>query len=239
MKKLGTVCALLLVLSGCASTGHKPAKQPVAAAQPATDPRQVASGQMLEAVSRLERLATAGAFDYASREATAALIDYLKLQSAYALEDWAGVAKAGREFAASSEAAERKTASAKQKRIEKLEDEVADARDRLRERAVSEPQAAAAIAATEVWPTIYVVKKSETLPKIAARPEIFNDAYMWPIIYKANRDQISDPRSVYAGQVLKIRRDMSQDEIVQARREAGAPDPEKIPKDAYSPKRKK
>ena len=235
MRKLWSVCAVLLVLSGCA-TSPKPAAQQAAVAP---DPHQVAAARLLEAGQRLERLASASCFDYASKEANVALVGYLKLQSAYVLEDWAGVVKQSASFNASCEDAERKTAAAKQKRIEKLDSDVADAREKLREKAVSEPQAAAAIAATEVWPTIYVVKKSETLPKIAARAEIFNDPYMWPLIYKANRDQISDPRSVYAGQVLKIRRDMSLDEIIQARREAGAPEPDKIPKDAYTPKRKK
>jgi hypothetical protein len=62
---------------------------------------------------------------------------------------------------------------------------------------------------------------------------------MWPLIYKANRDQIKDPKDLYAGQDLKIPREMTTDEIVEARREAGAPEPEKIPKDAYTPKGKK
>ena len=234
MRKLWTVCTVLLILSGCA-LGPKPE-----ALKPALpDARQLATEQLKLAGSRLDRLAAASCFDYADKEATAALLVYLKLQSAYLMQDWPAVAGLSADFVTGCETAERKTAAAKHRRIERLDSEVADAREKLREKAVAEPQAAAAIAATEVWPTIYVVKKSETLPKIAARAEIFNDPYMWPIIYKANRDQISDPRSVYAGQVLKIRRDMSLDEIIQARREAGAPEPDKIPKDAYTPKRKK
>ncbi|MCK7515438.1 MAG: LysM peptidoglycan-binding domain-containing protein [Desulfobacterales bacterium] len=78
-----------------------------------------------------------------------------------------------------------------------------------------------------------MVKKGDTLPSIAARHEIYNDSFMWPLIYKANRDQIKDPKVLYAGQDLKIPREMTIEEIVEARREAGAPEPEKIPKDAY------
>ena len=58
-------------------------------------------------------------------------------------------------------------------------------------------------------------------------------------IYKANRDQIKDPKVVYVGQDLKIPRDITVEEIIEARREAGAPEPEKIPKEAYVPRRKK
>jgi hypothetical protein len=38
---------------------------------------------------------------------------------------------------------------------------------------------------------------------------------------------------------LKIPRDITVEEIIEARREAGAPEPEKIPKEAYVPRRKK
>jgi nucleoid-associated protein YgaU len=122
------------------------------------------------------------------------------------------------------------TIQAKQKRIEELSQDVAVKRDEIKKHTQVDP--------TEVYPTIYVVKRNETLPSIAARHEIYNDSFMWPLIYKANRDQIKDPKVVYAGQDLKIPRDISNDEIIAARREAGAPDPDKIPKDAYSPRRK-
>jgi len=62
---------------------------------------------------------------------------------------------------------------------------------------------------------------------------------MWPLIYKANRDQIKDPKVLYTGQDLKIPREMTIEEVIEARRESGAPEPEKIPKDAYIPKGKK
>jgi nucleoid-associated protein YgaU len=126
---------------------------------------------------------------------------------------------------------QQKTAEEKQKHLEELGTEITQKREEIQKS--SEP------ALLEAYPAIYVVKKGDTLPSIAARHEIFNDSFMWPLIYKANRDQIKDPKVLYAGQDLKVPRDMTTEEIIEARREAGAPEPEKIPKDAYVPKGKK
>lgn len=69
-----------------------------------------------------------------------------------------------------------------------------------------------------VLPTTYTVRRGETLPQISARAEIYNDATLWPIIYRSNRDQISDPKRLWPGQVLAIPRNFSRDEAVGARR---------------------
>ena len=55
----------------------------------------------------------------------------------------------------------------------------------------------------------YKVKKGETLNDIAKRREIFNDQFMWPLIYKANRDKIKDADLIYPGQVFDIDRNAS------------------------------
>jgi len=86
-----------------------------------------------------------------------------------------------------------------------------------------------------IYPVTYKVKKGETLVDIAQRREIFNDKYMWPLIYKANRDQMRDPQLVYPGQVLSIPRDLSFEEIIEARKQAKAPPPYSLPSDAYNP----
>jgi len=52
----------------------------------------------------------------------------------------------------------------------------------------------------------YVVKKRETLPKIAARPEIYGDASQWRRLYEANQDIIGRDHKVKTGQVLMIPR---------------------------------
>lgn len=85
-----------------------------------------------------------------------------------------------------------------------------------------------------LYPSEYVVQEGETLMDISARREIFNDPYMWLLIYKANRDQIRDPKFIYPGQTLSIPRHMSFEDIVEARRQASAPDPAP-PAHAYSP----
>lgn len=67
-------------------------------------------------------------------------------------------------------------------------------------------------------PTSYTVRRGETLPQISARTEIYNDSTLWPLIYRANRDQIRDPKRLWPGQVFVIPRNFSRDEAVEARR---------------------
>lgn len=64
------------------------------------------------------------------------------------------------------------------------------------------------------------VGPAENLQMIAARPEVFNDGLLWPLLYKANRDQIKDPKEIFPGQVLQIPRDKNSEEIAAAREEA-------------------
>ena len=97
---------------------------------------------------------------------------------------------------------------------------------------------AATILARELekrFPSVYTVKKGDTLHVIAGRREIYNDPYQWPLIYKANRDQIRDPLQIFLGQSLIIPRAVTIDEIIEARRQAGAPAPDVLPPEAFSP----
>ena len=50
----------------------------------------------------------------------------------------------------------------------------------------------------------YVVKPGETLWSIAAQSDVYADPYLWPVIYKFNRDQIVDPSKIYPRQKLQI-----------------------------------
>jgi len=68
--------------------------------------------------------------------------------------------------------------------------------------------------------TSHTVKRGETLPQIAALAEIYNDQFLWPILYRANRDQIRDPRHLWPGQVLRIPRNLTRDDLQEARRYA-------------------
>lgn len=66
----------------------------------------------------------------------------------------------------------------------------------------------------------YRVGEGETLMTIAARREIYADGLLWPLLYRANRDQIKDPKRIYPGQNLSIPRDLSEAEKEDARDKA-------------------
>jgi len=86
-------------------------------------------------------------------------------------------------------------ARAAEARAERAEAQVAE----LRRQAAASPPIA--VVPSHVR---YVVKKGDTLPKIAARPEIYGDSSQWPRLYEANRDIIGKDRKVKAGQVLVV-----------------------------------
>lgn len=52
----------------------------------------------------------------------------------------------------------------------------------------------------------YSVKRGDSLSKISGYSFIYNNPKKWGIIYRANRDQITDPNIVSVNQVLKIPR---------------------------------
>lgn len=112
---------------------------------------------------------------------------------------------------------------------ERLQREAAQAEARLQEqnrlKAAAEAAAARAKAASKEppvsLPSAYTVRRGETLPQIAGRTEIYNDVSLWPLIYRANRDQIRDPKRLWPGQVLTIPRHFSHDDAVEARRYSG------------------
>jgi nucleoid-associated protein YgaU len=70
----------------------------------------------------------------------------------------------------------------------------------------------------------YTVDGGETLYSIAAQTNIYNDGLLWPMIYKANRDQIKNPEQIFPGQKLTIQQKASETEKEDAReiaRESG------------------
>ncbi|MCM8795392.1 MAG: LysM peptidoglycan-binding domain-containing protein [Candidatus Omnitrophica bacterium] len=52
----------------------------------------------------------------------------------------------------------------------------------------------------------YVVKKGDSLWKIAKNKEVYGDPYKWLLLYHANRDQIYDPNLIYPHMVLIVPR---------------------------------
>jgi len=63
----------------------------------------------------------------------------------------------------------------------------------------------------------YTVSEGELLWTIAKRADVYGDPLLWPLLYQANRDQIKDPRKIYAGQTLTIPRNISEEDREKAR----------------------
>jgi nucleoid-associated protein YgaU len=104
----------------------------------------------------------------------------------------------------------------KRKKIEERESEVREARKK------GEKVVAVKEKEREVrhLPSVHTVKRGETLPQIAAQSDVYGDAFLWPLIYRANRDQIRDPKRIWPGQVLRIPRNVGRDDIAEALRHA-------------------
>jgi nucleoid-associated protein YgaU len=76
------------------------------------------------------------------------------------------------------------------------------------------------IAAAQRRPTSYTVVRGDSLWRIAGMPMIYGNPLMWPLIYKANRDKISNPKLISPGQVLVIPRNYPKEEAAPAGRRA-------------------
>jgi nucleoid-associated protein YgaU len=81
----------------------------------------------------------------------------------------------------------------------------------------------------------YDVGEGETLWTISAQPEVYNEGLLWPLLYQANRDQIKDPRQIFPGQTLSIRRDMTSEELEDARQKARESDIFPVPQATDTP----
>lgn len=66
----------------------------------------------------------------------------------------------------------------------------------------------------------YIVVKGDTLWDISSMGFSYKDNFQWPLIFKANRDQITDPDLIYPKQEFCIRHDFSQIDIDKSRRDA-------------------
>jgi LysM repeat protein len=186
--------SLAVILSGCA-------KKPEA--------------ELQKAESSLQAAKDAGAADYASQDYQAAenkldegkkLVDKMKYKDAKAaFEDAASLADTAKD----------KALAAKKPKTTTM---------------VAPPAPAPAPAPTPA-PTPapekpsfsdHPVAKGECLWKIASEKSVYGDAYQWPLIYDANKDQIKNPNQIYPKQVLKIPLSPTDTEVQAAREKAGA-----------------
>jgi hypothetical protein len=72
----------------------------------------------------------------------------------------------------------------------------------------------------EVAKRSYVVQKGDSLWKIAGRSDVLGDPFRWPLLFKANRDQIQDPDFIEVRQDLSYKKTYSQAEIEDAVKKA-------------------
>jgi len=98
---------------------------------------------------------------------------------------------------------------------------------------------AAAKKAKKIDPSLcteYVVKKGDCLWWIAKYKDVYNDPFMWQIIYDNNKDKIKNPNRIYPGQKLLIpKKGYKLDEIKMIRKKAGAKKPYTPPQAAKLP----
>ncbi|MDR3416472.1 MAG: LysM peptidoglycan-binding domain-containing protein, partial [Nevskia sp.] len=50
----------------------------------------------------------------------------------------------------------------------------------------------------------YTVRDGESLRQIAARPEVYDNARLWPLLWKANKDHIKQPAHLEPGTILTV-----------------------------------
>jgi LysM repeat protein len=82
----------------------------------------------------------------------------------------------------------------------------------------------------------YVVKKGDSLWAIAKKKNVYNDPFLWPVIYDANKAKIKKVNLIYPGQKLKIPRSgITMDAVKDARKKAGAKKPYLPPAAAIVP----
>lgn len=76
------------------------------------------------------------------------------------------------------------------------------------------------VAASGLMPSAtrhYVVMKGDNLWAIAGRQGVLGDPFEWPLLYKMNRDQITDPNLIYPRQDLSYMKEVSQEELKEIR----------------------
>jgi hypothetical protein len=66
----------------------------------------------------------------------------------------------------------------------------------------------------------YLVKKGDSLWKISSKSSIYGDPFEWPLLFKANRDQITDPDIIDTNVELGVKKDFAEKEVKNAVQDA-------------------
>jgi LysM repeat protein len=74
--------------------------------------------------------------------------------------------------------------------------------------------------APAVQPERYAVQRGDTLWGISGREQIYHNPFMWPLIYKANSQQIRDPDLIFPRQIFVIPRNYAPEEATAAIQQA-------------------
>ncbi|RJX34241.1 MAG: LysM peptidoglycan-binding domain-containing protein [Desulfarculus sp.] len=67
-------------------------------------------------------------------------------------------------------------------------------------------------------PTTYTVEKCDDLWSISAKPQIYNDPWLWCLLWNANKDKIKNPNKLKVGLVLQVPRNVSDADKAAARK---------------------
>lgn len=85
-----------------------------------------------------------------------------------------------------------------------------------------EPGAAPSANSQTLSSAHYLVQKDDCLWEIAGKNRVYGDPFQWPLLFKANRDEIQDPDLIYPRQSLLVQKGYSQEEQNEARKLAMA-----------------
>lgn len=218
------VCSAMLAMAGCAST-PAPARvdsvssERLAAPQPGADllaALRVAHGRVVEARARLG--AQAAGADLLARAEFA--LRSGRLLTARRLADAARMQATAALDTHFLDLAERELRQARQ-HTHLGATQRADLRRADTLIARGEGRQAYDIAAhinqsARIAKLVYDVVAGDTLWGIAARPEIYDNGFLWPLIFNANRNQLVSPSALMVGMDLVIPRNPTVDETYEA-----------------------